>query len=202
MEKRPQFKDYNQVEESINVKELTHKLLVNWHWFMIFALLGLATTYVVNKTLQPNYLIKSTLYAPTQNEGLGLSNIFETAGFRTQSNIQNHIGILNSYSLIRQTLENLDWKVLWYVDDVFSKVDLYKYSPFKIEHFNPLLNVPGVKINITPVDNDRCILSANEKLKVNRIERIIKFEQEYNYGDTLQYDFFNFILNKPPFTDY
>jgi hypothetical protein len=147
--------------------------------------------------LQPNYEVHATLIASDNNQNLGMTHIFETTGFRPQSsNIQNHIGILSSYSLTRQTLENLDWRVRWYEDLIFSDVDLYKYAPFNIENFNPLLNLPGVRINLTPIDNNSCLLSVSDKLNIGGVEKNIEFETKYKYGDSLQNEYFNFILNK------
>jgi hypothetical protein len=156
----------NSVEEDvINLKELIHKIFNKWYLFGLFGLIGLAGAYTVNRILQPNYEVQATLIASDDNENLGMTHIFESAGFRSQtSNIQNHIGILSSYSLTRQALENLNWRVKWYEDLFFSDKDLYKYAPFRIESFNPLLNLPGVRINVTPIDNDHCLLFVNDKL--------------------------------------
>ena len=120
--------DKNLVEEEvINFKEIVHKIFSRWYLFGIFGLLGLAGAYTANKILQPNYEIQSTLVVKDKQENMGLSNIFQNVGFSAQSsNIQNQIGILSSYSMTRQALENLNWRISWYEDVVLLKIDLYK----------------------------------------------------------------------------
>jgi capsular exopolysaccharide synthesis family protein len=199
MANKPSLKRYMIEEEDVvNYREIIRKIINKWYLFGIFGVLGLSGAYVANKIIQPRYDIQATLYAPDDNRGSNMANIFNTVGFGTQTKIQNHIGILSSYSLTRQALENLNWRLTWFEDIIFSHKDLYKYSPFKIESFNPLLNLPGVLVNITPIDNNNCLISVNKELRIGGVEKTIEFEYKYTYGDTLQNEYFNFVLNKVP----
>ncbi|KYK21253.1 hypothetical protein AYK24_03355 [Thermoplasmatales archaeon SG8-52-4] len=183
-------------DEIIYVKEIFQRLLKVWYWGVLFGLIGLTVAFFVNKILTPTYEISAELYAPDKNNGMGVENIFDVTGIVPRMNIQNHIGILSSYSITRQSLENLDWRVTWFEKDVFGKKDLYKYAPLRIENFNPLLNLPGIYVNVTPNGNDYCIISANDKLRMGGTEKDIQFETKYKYGDTLRNEFFSFVLNK------
>ncbi len=181
-----------------NFKEYLYRIKGSWYWIVIFGLLGFTAAYLINRIITPTYEASVKLYTPDENREMGIENLFQVSGLGTKTNVQNHIGILSSFSIARQTLENLDWRVNWYEDNIIGKKDLYKYSPFKIENFNPLLNLPNINVYITPNDNKYCTISADDKLMIGGIERHIQFETEYEYGDTLRNEFFNFVLNKEP----
>lgn len=185
-------------DESVDVRELFHRIMLSWYWLLVFGILGIAVAFLINKILPPTYEISAKLYAPDDNNSMSMENIFEIKGLGTRMNIQNHIGILSSFSITRQTLENLDWRITWYEADIFGKNDLYKYAPFRIENFNPLLNLPGIKVYVTPIDNNHCMISADDKLKIGGLEKNIQFETNYKYGDSLKNEYFNFVLNKEP----
>ncbi len=197
MANKPSVKRYMiEEEEVINYREIINKILNKWYLFGIFGVIGLVGAYTANKIIQPNYNIQATLYAPDNNRGSNMANIFNTVGLGNQTKIQNQIGILSSYSLTHQALNNLDWRVTWFEEILFSHKDLYLYSPFRIEEFNPLLNLPGVLVNVIPVDNESCSISVNETLRIGGVEKNIEFEHKYIYGDTLNNEYFNFVLNK------
>jgi hypothetical protein len=189
------YRKNNSEEDSIDLKELFYRILSSWHWILLCGVLGLVIAYYVTDVMQPTYQITAKLYAPDNNRGMSMENLFEAAALGKGSgiNIQNHIGILSSYSITRQTLENLDWRVSWYEANFFGDIDLYKYSPFRVENFNPLLNLPRIEVKITPIDNDYCFLSADDDKTYGKK---IEFETKYRYGDSLRNEYFNFVLNK------
>jgi capsular exopolysaccharide synthesis family protein len=196
MENNKPLNKYSLEEETINLKELIRHILKKWYLFVIFGVIGLIGGFIVTKIIQPKYEIQAKLYAPNKNENIGIQDIFNNMRISAQTDKLNYVGILGSFSLTKQTIENLDWRISWYEDVVFSENDLYIYAPFKIESFNPLLNLPRIKINVIPINNEFCEISVNEKIKRNGVEKKIDFTTRYKYGDSLQNEYFNFILNK------
>jgi tyrosine-protein kinase Etk/Wzc len=196
----PPFRKNTSEDDTIDIKDLFYRIKRSWHWIALCGLLGLMIAYFVNGILRANYEISAKLYAPNENKGVSMDQLFGAAGLPSKNpiNVQNYIGILSSFSITRQTLENLDWRVSWYEASLFGDVDLYKYAPFRIESFNPLLNLPGVEVRINPIDNNTCSISVDDEIKIGGSFKKIAFETRYTYGDSLRNEYFNFVMNKEP----
>lgn len=194
-----QEKDFDQI---IDFKEFFLKCINNWYIFVLSILFSLSIVIVINKFTKPLYktevkiLVKNEL-DPVRNE------ILKNIGFvSTNSLIENEIGILKSKELLKKTLLDLDYNVIYFKDGILKNE--INNQPFKIEIKSTTIPI-NVKFLIEFIDDSTFILKANSKevfivdYYSNEILKVIK---NFNFSDTLKYDysinneFFNFKIVK------
>ncbi|RLD61345.1 MAG: hypothetical protein DRI95_14340 [Bacteroidetes bacterium] len=175
-------------------KDLILKYLGNWYWFILLGVIGMGIGYKMNVFFQSEYEISSSIL-PEQNTE-GMTDLFRLNMFGNRSNVENHIEILSSYSLNRQALNNLNWKVYWYKKRLFKRSDLYKDAPFNLAFLDGAQNVTGLPVSVKVISDKKYLLSVEDKVKVNGEKQEIKFEQEGLFGEPFNNAHFHFILNK------
>jgi len=175
-------------------KDLILKYLGNWYWFILLGVIGMGIGYKMNVFFQSEYEISSSIL-PEQNTE-GMTDLFSLNMFGNRSNVENHIEILSSYSLNRQALNNLNWKVYWYKKRLFKRSDLYKDAPFNLAFLDGAQNVTGLPVSVKVISDKKYLLSVEDKVKVNGEKQEIKFEQEGLFGEPFNNAHFHFILNK------
>ena len=65
-----------------------------------------------------------------KREPWGWNALFDDLNLGDQSNIENHILMLQSYTITNQALQNLKMDVSWYKKGLFRDVSLYDDAPF------------------------------------------------------------------------
>ncbi len=184
-------------EEAFNIKEFLQKLLYYWFWFVLAGTLGLGIAYVYYKYIPPTYSAGSTiLIKEKQSDGLNLNNMFNNFRFRSNIKLENHIGILTSFSLNRQVVENLGWNVSWYRKMPIWDYTLFGAEPFQIVTDSTDYYRTGIPLYIYPKDDKKYIIKIDAKINLNGEEVILDFEQEGEFGKKFRNNFFSFVLNK------
>lgn len=193
-------------EEGTDIKALIVKFLSYWYLFAIFIVLSLMVGYVVNKYSKNVYQVSSTIYVKEQKMGLDATSMMTGMNFRNFGNVQNEIGILQSYMLAEKALRELDFNVSYFAKGRFATMELYKDSPFTVELDYSKPQMTGVIYNVNILENGQYELTAeSENANIYDFETdeyVGKFDQVnfagiYNLGDTISngYNTFRIILN-------
>ncbi len=188
--------NYLQTEETVNkgtdIKNILLKALSYWYLFVIAVLISFFAARWVNKHSIPTYGLHATVMH--KNE----SNEDEVAGgltlFSKRKNLNTQIGVLKSYSLSKEAVEELNIEISYYRDERFkSNYEIYKKSPFVIDidsNFRQYNNVPvyvifqsknEVKIIVEPFDIEK-------NIKIGEKFRYKDFCFSVNYRDSLSYN--------------
>ena len=126
---------------------------------MVFLLIG----FFYNRYSTKIYKSSTTLLIKEEsNASLGSDDVFEGLDlFGGQKNIKNEIGILESFSLTKKTLEKLNFRTSYYHSGSFKSDDIYKKTPFivSIDEYKP--QSINQKFFIKLVSEDEFILTAN-----------------------------------------
>ncbi|MFO7868131.1 MAG: polysaccharide biosynthesis tyrosine autokinase [Bacteroidales bacterium] len=124
-------------EENINIQKYIFLFLANWRWFVITILFGLIIAFVVNRYSTPVYETKNTVMVTEKEDAMGaMSSIMKelgTLGGGSNQNIDNFIGILQSYTLTKQTLERLNYQISYRHEGRVNDVEIYNECPIRIE---------------------------------------------------------------------
>lgn len=112
--------------------------------------------------------------------------------------IQNHIAMLQSYSLNYTALENLGWKVSWYEETPFYDKDLYGSEPPYIVTADPTkTNTTGIPIRITEVSDHEYLIKVDAKtLDINQQEQNININTKGIFGELFTEGPFAFTIEK------
>src|SRR5690554_2171145 len=136
MESTPQSNNsgLDQDEEQIDLKEVLFKYLRYWPYIVICAFFGLFCAYLVNRYSTPIYKIDSTVLVNDEPSSTLGADLFQNAGFSLpKSNVENEMGILKSYSLAQETLNELNFNVFYYKEGIIKKTEIFGKSPFLVE---------------------------------------------------------------------
>ncbi len=182
--------------EGITIKDLINQILSNWFWFAMCCFFGLCLGFIFYKYTPPNYRMKSMLLTKEEDHGLTIENLFGGSSLGGNSNLMNQVGILNSYTLHKQVLENLNWTYSWFQKDLFYDQDLYKNAPFILKLEDGFENSTGIPLSIIPISDKQYKISVEDKSKLLDFgtEPEIGFEQIVEFGQTFHNDYFHFTL--------
>ncbi len=182
-------------EDPFTVKELLFSLLRYWYWFIISGIIGLSVAYFYNKYAPSNYSVSSlVLVKEKKADGVNLDNLFDNFQLKSDVKIENHIGILTSFSINRQVVENLGWHVSWYQAMPFGDYDLFGREPYKIEVDPAERNLTEVPLYITGLNNKKYLISVNAEVNIDGKDKQLNFEQVVEVGKKFSNKYFNFVL--------
>ncbi|MBN2166757.1 MAG: polysaccharide biosynthesis tyrosine autokinase [Marinilabiliaceae bacterium] len=181
-------------EESIDIKEWLYRFLSNWYWFALFGILGLSLAFFINKTIPASYEVSGTILLSDENKS-GVETIFEGLNFKNKTNIENHMLMLQSYTLNRKTLENLNWEVFWYQKGLLKDVILYKNTPYKIHLNHNAYNITNVKITIEQTGNNTFQLNATGNTTIDGVMCDIEIDEKGSFGTPVISNNLNLTVN-------
>ena len=196
-----------QEENSIDIKTLIIKFLSYWYLFVIFGIIALMAGYIYNRYTPNVYQVSSSIYIKEQKMGMDAAAMMTGMNFRSYGNVQNEIGILQSYMISERALRKLDFNVSYFAKGRLATVELYKDNPFTVEVDYSEPQMVGVKYNVKILDNGQYRLTAeadrasiydfNEDKFLGQIMDV-NIDDVYNFGDTIsnQYNTFRILLNR------
>ena len=193
-------------EDSIDTKIIIIKFLSYWYLFIIFGFIALIAGYVINRYKPKVFQVSSSIYVKEQKMGMDATSMMTGINFRSMSNVQNEIGILQSYMLSEKALRKLDFTVSYYAKGRLATAELYQDSPFTVEVDYSVPQMVGVIYKIKILENGKYRLKAeaeksslydfNTDKYVGQLEDVL-VDEVYNFGDIVenQYNKFRIILN-------
>ncbi|MGD9931836.1 MAG: GumC family protein [Mangrovibacterium sp.] len=183
--------------ESFNPKEFLYKLLHYWKWFVVAAVIGVGAAYVFNRYAPPSYAVNSRLLVKEKkSDGMNLDKLFDNFSLKSDVKLENHIGILSSFSLNHEVIENLGWRVSWFRDMPFGDYDLFGREPFEVIIEPEALNLKKVALHVSMIDSSRYRVEADQKVTIDGQTFEVSFDEEGIFGEKFENDYFNFVLNK------
>jgi capsular exopolysaccharide synthesis family protein len=111
------------------------KLVWPYKWLIIIMMLlsivaAKAYLYFIPSTYNSYAIIK----VKSDNEAVDREDLLRKNLFKTNSvGISQEISILKTYQINYQALKKVDFKIQYFVEDAYRKVELYKDSPIQIE---------------------------------------------------------------------
>lgn len=124
------------------------KIIINylryWYLFLIGAVICLVLAFLyIRYEVTPEYYASGKILLNDKEEGDGLQSMGNLGLIKNSRNIENEIGVLESFDLMQKTIEELGFSVGYYVEGRFDEIELYHKSvPFKVvlNDSVPLLN--------------------------------------------------------------
>jgi capsular exopolysaccharide synthesis family protein len=203
--------------EEIDLKIVLRKIIKKWYWFLISLTFFLTGSLIYLAVAKKEYLVEATIQL--KDQGLadkGSSKEKFLVGLElldTNSELEDEIGILTSYSLIQESLEILDFEVSIYeyptkysfFNDFISK-EVYP-SPFEIQFDYTNWQILNTPINITFIDKEKYriqVSSSKSPLKlynlttkdVKSIEKEIKIDTILSISQVLELPYLKFKLGE------
>ena len=130
-----------------STKEYLYRFINLWYWFALSLILGFSGGYLYYLYQDPVYQVSTTILVKQDSKSNSIIGFFEES-WGTYSLIDNQIGIIKSYTLSRQAMESLKWRINWYKKGIFTNEGLYKSEPFDVTEVPGKLNLEGVPLTI------------------------------------------------------
>lgn len=204
LQNKPQ---YNEEEDSINIKVLMIKVVSYWYLFAIGIILALVAGYIYNRYTPNVYQSSASVFIKEDKMGIDPTSMMTGLTFKSNINIDNEIGILKSYSLRERTINELEFfNVSYYVKGRVASRELYKSSPFNVELDYDTPQVVGNRYEITFLDKESYLLKSKEGgygvYDYNKNENVgymamPDYEGVFRFGEWVDngYNKFRIILN-------
>lgn len=193
----------------INLKHFLQKIYKRKFLFLFSLGLCLGLAYAFLKIATPIYQVQSTLLIDTDDlSQMQESNKYLEGGIHMaekEKNIFNEIGILKSYKLIEQTLQELDVKLAYFSGKWPVLREQSGAFPFKVILENSLAQLPNTKFKVEPITGERFRLTVKaKKPSVYKpdmqgwleIDQPLEHSGIYKFGEEITHEYFNFRLEK------
>ncbi len=183
--------------EKKQTKNLLLKYLKKWPWFVLAVIVGVGFGYFHYKNSPNKYQVGSRILIKGEESNLSNVLTFDNPimNMGNKSNIQNQLGILQSYTLYQKALYNLNWKTSWYKKELLYNKELYNNEPFDLVVPPAARNAEGINIEIEPINDKQYFLRINGETTMNGYLQNIEIERTMNFGEPVLNDFFNFTIN-------
>lgn len=167
------------------------------HWFVLglTTAIALGLAFLYNKVAARQYYVKTSILLITE----GSSNTFGATNevlrafdfMLSDKKFQNEVFYLQSYPLVREVVELLDYRVGYYIQEKnfpirfsFARKNIYKESPFIVvpreNHVQPI----GVFFHVRIIDEKKFKIYAYKKSDVQLLEltneRVVQYGANYN----------------------
>ena len=145
LQNRPQYQE----EDSIDLKVLIIKILSYWYLFVIGVVVALAFGFFYIRYTPSTYQTSASVFIKEDKMGIDPTSMMTGLTFKSNINIDNEIGILQSFSLRERTIKELEFfNVSYYIKGRVATRELYKDAPFNVELDYDTLQVVGNKYEI------------------------------------------------------
>jgi len=195
-------------EETIDIKAIIQKYAQYWYYFILSILFFGFIAFLNNRYTVPKYSVSTTLLIRDDNNTqLGAENLLEGLEmFSGKKNLKNEIVILNSYSLNKKIIEELELGTSYFQHGFLQSNELFRNSPFKVQVDSSHLQLTEVNFQIMPVNNEEFTFSINTNNKYpynilsKRLEKSLKadidIEEKYTFNSLIETEFYAFTVHK------
>ncbi len=196
-------------EQVFNLKFLFQKIFQYKLLFLASVALCLLGAFVYLKLATPQYEVSTSILIDTEGSSRALGESQYVDGgvslIEMEKNLYNEIGIIKSFSLIEQTVNDLDFDVSYYGKKWYKQKEYYDYFPFKVVLKDSTSQLYGLPFEVTLLSNNRYRLLVegddfqvldSASLKIRSYKRPFKFSKEFSFGEQVSHEYFNFVINR------
>ena len=198
--------------QDVNLKLFFEKVLMNKWLFIASILLCFVLAFVYIKLATPEYQTSTSILIDSSGSSRALGDSQYVQGgvslIEMEKNLYNEIGIIKSFSLIRQTVEDLDFDVSYYTENWLKKKENYGYFPFEVKLAKNAPQLYDVPFEVEFLSNDKYrltvyssdfVVSNPANGTTRSIVRDFRFSKEFKFGKKIIHNYFTFTLKKPEY---
>jgi hypothetical protein len=186
--------------------------LANWYWFFLALFVTIGTAYLINNHSVKIYRVTASLLIEDKE---GDNNMFNSSqggdvisGFGlypSMKNLQNQILILQSRSQVAKTLEELDFEVSYFKDEVFGTREVFTETPFVVRPDFSRLQPLGVTFMVTTHSDSTMRIESEMSWdaivcynylsgRTSAGPREINLDRVVRFGETIEGEGYSFAL--------
>lgn len=123
-------------EEKTDFKAILFKYAIHWPWFLACTLLCMAGAWLYLCCTPPVYNISASVIIKDNDKNSkassGMGDLEDLGFYSSINNFDNEVEILQSRTLIKKVVEELDLYISYATKSSFHDIELYKSSPVKV----------------------------------------------------------------------
>ena len=123
-------------EEKTDFKAVLFKYTIHWPWFVACILLCMAGAWLYLRYIPPVYNISASVIIKDNDKNSkassGMADLEDLGFYSSINNFDNEVEILQSRTLIKKVVEELDLYISYAAKSSFHDIELYKSSPVKV----------------------------------------------------------------------
>ncbi|NJO00531.1 MAG: hypothetical protein HC880_01570 [Bacteroidia bacterium] len=195
----------------IELKPFLLKIVSKWYYFVLAAVFALSFAYYKVKSTEPTYRYDGLLLIDDKQTGSkGAAEILNVIQrLDRKKNLINEIGVVSSLSLIRKVVDNLNFKISYYVGDESGKNEIYGEGVpilVKMDTLVPQLIDLPIYVDVISADTYRLHIDSEdkeikqydftqEKIVMRSFDRY-KVKKNLQFGQRYKDKFLNFRILK------
>ena len=194
----------------VNLKDFFKAIFRNKLLFLMSLITCLALAYLYNKIATPIYQAGTSILidASGNNRSLGESQYGKLSLIEMEKNIFNEMGVLQSFALVKQTLEELDYGITYESGQWYKMEESDGYFPFQVDLLDSTMQVYNTPFEIKllsdekyelKIESEDFFISNPASSGTRKVDAPITFSKIYTFGEEVQHEYFNFVINKPSF---
>jgi tyrosine-protein kinase Etk/Wzc len=208
-------------QSNINYKKIIQKLLNNKKQVFLIIFIFLIIAFLINRFSPTKYVNYTTLYIGENEQGSFMSaptDIMEGFGlFSGKNNIDNETEILQSFTLVKSVIKNLDLKTsymtfknsvvsgLLFNTPLCKKYDIYTGTPVKVIIDQSVPQPIYLNFRVVFLNDDEFYLETTGKDvelynfiddNIVGIEKNVSFRGRFKFGDEIKTRLFSFRIIK------
>ena len=179
------------LDQNINIREQLEKYLIHWKWFVLGVVLSLFLAFIYLRYAVPMYNATSTILVKDDRKG-GLASelsAFSDLGMLkgAKSNVDNEIEVIKSRKLIKKTLNELGFNIIYINEGRIKDGEIYNNCPIKILFYNQNTNF------YNEFHQFRVVSQTSNSFEVFIGTKLLG---TYKYGESIKYLTGNFAVVK------
>ena len=123
-------------EEKTDFKAILFKYAIHWPWFVACTLLCMAGAWLYLRYTPPVYNISASVIIKDNDKNSkassGMADLEDLGFYSSINNFDNEVEILQSRTLIKKVVEELDLYISYATKSSFHDIELYKSSAVKV----------------------------------------------------------------------
>lgn len=145
---------------NIDPKKLINDLLRFWWLFLITIPFCYGVVEVVHRYSIPVYGASMTVIVDERGENDSKASMMEGFGLTPgMRNVDNQIAVLSSWDMLRNTVDQLDFYVSYFVEGRLKKTELYGNLDFRVVFDSTHVQLLNVPMYVRPVDENSFLLT-------------------------------------------
>ena len=134
------------MEGKINLKAIILKLLSKWYYFLIAMIIIVPLTYLYLHVTPKQYQVRASLLVKSEEPAMSTDKFLKGMDlFAQKTELEDEIGILQSYNMVEQALRQLDFGISYFTKKNLVTTEHYADKPFVVELdsvVDQIINVP------------------------------------------------------------
>ncbi|GAB4419823.1 MAG: tyrosine-protein kinase domain-containing protein [Bacteroidia bacterium] len=204
--KQPQTRSGD--SDKLDIKGFLFKLLDHWYYFAISLGIFIALSLLYIKSTAPVYEVSTTLLIsqPTEADMPSDAIMQGLRQYGTNRSLENEIGILTSYNMIREVIAMLNLEVAYFEEGTFRDIEQYQSFPFYVELDTAAEQAMDVSFYVELLSEERFRITAEAEgfstinLHTDVIRqypgKVLTFDATGTFGEDIVSDHFTFRLYK------